>query len=136
MIFFGIVIIWSLDNVFRFIMAQIYYNTVFQIVNLIIFSDPIKIVLFDEYTPLSKSELGTNLSFNNMINDDGDRYPEQIPDFNFFEDVTHLPFSSGTTGLPKGVMLTHANIIANITQLLYSKELECLEPASGKMKPN
>ena len=33
-----------------------------------------------------------------------------------------LPFSSGTTGLPKGVMLTHHNIVANMYQTLTSGE--------------
>ena len=31
-------------------------------------------------------------------------------------DLAALPYSSGTTGLPKGVMLTHRNLVANICQ--------------------
>jgi 4-coumarate--CoA ligase len=33
------------------------------------------------------------------------------------EDVVVLPYSSGTTGLPKGVMLTHRNLVANMAQI-------------------
>lgn len=33
------------------------------------------------------------------------------------EDVVVLPYSSGTTGFPKGVMLTHRNLIANLAQV-------------------
>ncbi|XP_011692595.1 PREDICTED: probable 4-coumarate--CoA ligase 3 isoform X2 [Wasmannia auropunctata] len=32
------------------------------------------------------------------------------------EDAVFLPYSSGTTGLPKGVEMTHRNIVANILQ--------------------
>jgi len=33
------------------------------------------------------------------------------------EDLVVLPYSSGTTGLPKGVMLTHYNLVANLCQM-------------------
>src|SRR5689334_14546863 len=32
------------------------------------------------------------------------------------DDLAALPYSSGTTGLPKGVMLTHKNLVTNIYQ--------------------
>ncbi len=32
------------------------------------------------------------------------------------EDIIVLPYSSGTTGLPKGVMLTHHNLVSNLAQ--------------------
>ena len=40
---------------------------------------------------------------------------QQLP-VNPVDDVVVLPYSSGTTGLPKGVMLTHHNLVANICQ--------------------
>ncbi|GAB4268875.1 MAG: AMP-binding protein [Pararhodobacter sp.] len=42
---------------------------------------------------------------------------EQVP-VDFAEHTVCLPYSSGTTGLPKGVMLTHRNLVANTNQTL------------------
>ncbi|KAL4715834.1 hypothetical protein ACJJTC_006413 [Scirpophaga incertulas] len=33
------------------------------------------------------------------------------------DDVCLIPYSSGTTGMPKGVMLTHKNLVSNLKQL-------------------
>lgn len=41
----------------------------------------------------------------------------RMPPIDPISDVAALPFSSGTTGLSKGVMLTHRNLIANVMQL-------------------
>lgn len=42
-----------------------------------------------------------------------------------------LPYSSGTTGLPKGVMLSHRNLVVNVDQILASGSFEPGEVAAG-----
>ena len=54
--------------------------------------------------------------FSSLLEDDGKCFPENV-DLDPKNDVIVLPFSSGTTGLPKGVMLTHTNLIANLQQM-------------------
>ncbi|MFC9127676.1 4-coumarate--CoA ligase family protein [Streptomyces sp. NPDC057099] len=43
--------------------------------------------------------------------------PEPMIDIDPAEDVAALPYSSGTTGTPKGVLLTHRQIATNLAQL-------------------
>jgi acyl-CoA synthetase (AMP-forming)/AMP-acid ligase II len=52
--------------------------------------------------------------FASLLEGDGDVPSVKI---NPREDLVALPYSSGTTGLPKGVMLTHYNLIANLRQM-------------------
>jgi len=61
-------------------------------------------------------ESNLHLSLNKMLKDSGDLYPT-ILECNQAEDVVVLPYSSGTTGVPKGVMLTHKNLVSNMAQL-------------------
>ena len=52
-------------------------------------------------------------SFAALLENDGSVPTAAI---NVREDVVALPYSSGTTGLAKGVMLTHHNLVANLCQ--------------------
>ena len=45
--------------------------------------------------------------------------PDSVPVSS--DELALLPFSSGTTGLAKGVMLSHGNIVSNLIQQLYAE---------------
>ena len=64
-------------------------------------------------------------AFKTLLGDDGKDFQENVT-INPSEDVSTLPYSSGTTGLPKGVMLTHSNIVANVQQLIEYDILFCI----------
>ncbi len=44
-----------------------------------------------------------------------------------------LPFSSGTTGVPKAVMLTHRQLVGNCQQVTDGQEFDYKVPNSGTM---
>lgn len=46
-----------------------------------------------------------------------------LPDLNA-DDVCLIPYSSGTTGMPKGVMLTHKNLVSNLKQVQLPKMMK------------
>jgi acyl-CoA synthetase (AMP-forming)/AMP-acid ligase II len=69
-----------------------------------------ELFIFDE----PGSEVTGGTPFSSLLDSDG-KVPDVI--INPHEDLVALPYSSGTTGLPKGVMLTHYNLVANMCQM-------------------
>jgi long-chain acyl-CoA synthetase len=61
-------------------------------------------------------------AFTELIRQSPPKHPPQVQ-LTWTEDLVALPYSSGTTGLPKGVRLTHQNLVANTIQFLSSGRL-------------
>lgn len=64
---------------------------------------------------VGKEKLSNTYLFEQLIRGYPAQRPREIA-FHLEEDIAVLPYSSGTTGLPKGVMLTHKNVVTNLTQ--------------------
>ena len=70
-----------------------------------------KIIVLDD----TEQRGSSFISYRSLVEDSGSRF--NLAPVDAKNDIAVLPYSSGTTGLPKGVMLTHYTMIANISQL-------------------
>ena len=62
---------------------------------------------------------GECTAFHHMVlGEDGSLYDSQSPRTDPHTDIAAMPYSSGTTGPPKGVLLSHFNLVANTCQAL------------------
>jgi len=68
---------------------------------------------------LSRARHGLSLALEHTVYFDSPQWPAlldaegRLPDRVAIDDVANIQYTSGTTGLPKGVMLTHRNIVNN-----------------------
>ena len=50
------------------------------------------------------------------------------------DDIVLLPYSSGTTGLPKGVMVSNSNLVSHVSQMACDELGYYDPPVSGTYK--
>ncbi len=68
---------------------------------------------------LGRARHGLDLALEHTIYFDSPEWPAlldaegQLPDHVAVDDIANIQYTSGTTGLPKGVMLTHHNVVNN-----------------------
>ena len=63
------------------------------------------------------------ISYQSLVKDSGSQFPSSTT-LDYKNDIAVLPYSIGTTGLPKGVMLTHYNITANVNQMFHPQLID------------
>lgn len=89
----------------------------------------LRLITLNYFNSKSVSAPSGTVDYKDMISDN-----VQILDIKpsrTLNDVAFLPYSSGTTGLSKGVQLTHRNVIANFQQVLHP-EIGHIQMASSK----
>lgn len=64
--------------------------------------------------PIGKIEVPDTLDMATLLK----QYEPKVPkvDIDVKKDLAHLAYTGGTTGVSKGVMLTHANVVSNVLQ--------------------
>lgn len=97
------------SNTKLIITQQCYYDKVKYLLN----NNDHKVVLVDSSIDDNNND---HVHFSTLIIQEADEN-DHLPDAKIQpDDVVALPYSSGTTGLPKGVMLTHKGLVSSIAQ--------------------
>ena len=85
------------------------------------------VIIIESEKEAEFQSLEGTLGWNELMKNTTSNPPEIS--FNAKEDLAALVYTSGTTGLPKGTMLTHYNIVSNVIQISQIFELSELDVA-------
>lgn len=100
----------------QIIKVVIVQDTLYSVVKKAATSD-IRIIVVGDF-------IEDTLAFNDLLQKNSKILQFKKPKINPKEDLAALLYTGGTTGLPKGVFLTHYNALANIIQAFYLREDE------------
>jgi len=88
---------------------------------------------YSPMAPRNPAEIAGTKQFLNLVNDTKPDPPQF--ETNAKEDIACLQYTGGTTGLPKGAMLTHYNLISNVVAVV-SWGLDQLRPGKETILTN
>jgi long-chain acyl-CoA synthetase len=108
----GAKILISLDLIYPGIASIISKTTVDKVISTSI-ADCYNPVI-QPLKPLEKIQVPDTIDMAELLK----KHQPEVPDvaIDVFSDLAHLSYTGGTTGLSKGVMLTHYNVVANVVQ--------------------
>ena len=92
---------------------------------------PLKNILFKLFGAKKRTKIPhdeNHVLYTDLLKNDGLYTPYEV---DVYEDIVLLQYTGGTTGLPKGAMLTHANLSINLQQAV-AWDL-ALEPGKGQI---
>ncbi len=100
-----------------------------QIIKAIIIQDNLYKIVKDAISLIDNvivigEPMENSISFREILHRQSKRLHFEKPEIRPKEDLAALLYTGGTTGLPKGVFLTHYNALTNILQAFYLRESE------------
>ena len=96
--------------------TMVVYAAVYERVKAVLPDSNLKTIIVVDFGDEAEGLDGGHRSFGNFLSVDADPAPDV--EIDPAEDVAALQYTGGTTGVSKGAMLTHRNLVANVQQAI------------------